>query len=65
VWLYVWEVNYAEIFSLSPNGQAVGTNWLAVLSARGPSWLNGVSVTVGSVQLTSAGGTLNRSGLEV
>jgi hypothetical protein len=66
VYLYVWEDNLNETFSLKLNGQTVESNYQS-----GPpgTWRKlgpyPVSVTAGSIELSSSGGASNFSGLEV
>ncbi|RSK39484.1 PKD domain-containing protein [Hymenobacter perfusus] len=66
VWAYVWEDNNAELFSLALNGQTVLTNYN---SGPAGTWRKlgpfDVSVSTGSLQLTTSGGTCNLSGIEV
>ncbi|WBO83288.1 PKD domain-containing protein [Hymenobacter yonginensis] len=67
VWAYVWEDNNPEVFSLSLNGLPVEANYN---SGSAGTWAKlgpyDVSVTAaGTLALTSTGGTVNLSGLEV
>ena len=67
VWAYVWEDNYPEVFSLSLNGQAVQTNYTSGTAGKWAK-LGPYDVTLaaaGALALTSTGGTVNLSGLEV
>jgi hypothetical protein len=66
VYLYVWEDNLNETFSLKLNGQTVEGNYQS-----GPpgTWRKlgpyPVNVTAGSIEMSSSGGAANFSGLEV
>jgi Domain of unknown function (DUF1929) len=66
VYLYAWEDNLNETFSLKLNGQTVESNYQS-----GPpgTWRKlgpyPVSVTAGSIEMSSSGGAANFSGLEV
>jgi hypothetical protein len=66
VYLYVWEDNQNETFSLKLNGQTVESN-----DQSGPAgtWRKlgpyPVKVTAGSIEMSSSGGAANFSGLEV
>ncbi|MBC6696820.1 PKD domain-containing protein [Hymenobacter puniceus] len=67
VWVYVWEDNNAEVFSLAINGQIVAPNYN---SGPAGTWNNPgpYDITVGTdgtVQISSTGGTMNLSGLEL
>ncbi|WP_226163639.1 T9SS type A sorting domain-containing protein, partial [Hymenobacter terricola] len=66
VYAYIWEDNNPETFSLSLNGAAVASN---LSTGAAGSWAKlGPYVTTvsnGTIQLTSTGGTVNLSGVEV
>ncbi|RYU79559.1 SBBP repeat-containing protein [Hymenobacter persicinus] len=67
VYLYVWEDNGAEAYSLTLNGQVVRSTYNSGLAG---TWarLGPYDVTLtakGSVQLVSRGGTANFSGIEL
>ena len=66
VFLYVWEDNNAETFSVALNGRAVLVTYSSGSAGHwerlGP-WL--VDVTDGTIRLTSRGGAANFSGIEV
>ncbi|MDU0369165.1 Ig-like domain-containing protein [Hymenobacter endophyticus] len=66
VYAYVWEDNNAETFSLALEGQTVQSNFnsgsAGSWSRLGPFTAN---VADGTVTLTSSGGTINLSGIEI
>ncbi|GAA3995360.1 hypothetical protein GCM10022408_02250 [Hymenobacter fastidiosus] len=66
VYVYVWEDNNAETFSLAVNGQTVQSNYnsgsAGTWKKMGPYAAN---VTNGLISITSTGGTINFSGVEV
>jgi hypothetical protein len=66
VYLYVWEDNLNETFSLKLNGQTVESN---LQSGPAGTWRKlgpyPVNVTAGSIEMSSSGGAANFSGLEV
>ncbi|WP_426491038.1 Ig-like domain-containing protein [Hymenobacter sp. 102] len=66
VYAYVWEDNNAETFSLALEGQTVQSNYnsgpAGTWKRLGPFTAN---VADGSLTLTSTGGTVNLSGLEL
>ena len=63
---YVWEDNNPEIFSLSVNGVQVQSN---ISTGAAGSWKKvgpfTTTATNGTIQLTTTGGTVNLSGVEV
>ncbi|QNH63092.1 PKD domain-containing protein [Hymenobacter sediminicola] len=67
IWLYVWEDNYPEVFSLALNGQTVQSNYNSGTAGKwsklGP--YDVTLTTAGPLALTSTGGTINLSGFEV
>ncbi|WP_157807317.1 Ig-like domain-containing protein [Hymenobacter chitinivorans] len=66
VYLYVWEDNYDETFSIYVEGQAVRTNYRSGTPGKwekvGPLKAN---VTDGTLNVSVTGGTANLSGLEI
>ncbi len=66
VWLYVWEDNFAQIYSISLEGFVVLANFnsgtAGTWSKLGPYPVN---ITDGAINVTSAGGHANFSGIEV
>ncbi|TGE14045.1 Ig-like domain-containing protein [Hymenobacter elongatus] len=66
VFVYVWEDNNAETFSLSVNGQSAQSN---INSGTAGSWKKlgpyAANVTAGTISITSTGGYINLSGVEV
>lgn len=66
VYAYVWEDNNPEQFSISMQGRVVARNHYSGVEGEwhrlGP-WI--VTVTSGSIKITSAGGAANFSGIEV
>jgi hypothetical protein len=66
VYLYAWEDNLNETFSLKLNGQIVESNYQ---SGPAGTWRKlgpyPVNVTAGSLEMSSSGGAANFSGLEV
>lgn len=66
VYAYVWEDNNPEQFSISMQGRVVARNYYSGVEGEwhrlGP-WI--VTVTSGSIKITSAGGAANFSGIEV
>ncbi|MBX0290431.1 hypothetical protein K3G63_08275 [Hymenobacter sp. HSC-4F20] len=66
VYAYIWEDNHAQTINISLNGQSVLSNHN---TGSAGSWSKvgpfAVTVTNGTIQLTSSGGDLNLSGVEV
>jgi NPCBM/NEW2 domain/Domain of unknown function (DUF1929)/Kelch motif len=66
VYLYAWEDNLNETFSLKLNGQIVESNYQ---SGPAGTWRKlgpyPINVTAGSIEMSSSGGAANFSGLEV
>ncbi|WP_073111526.1 Ig-like domain-containing protein [Hymenobacter daecheongensis] len=66
VYMYVWEDNNAETYSLSVNGQPAVSNFN---SGSAGSWKKmgpyAANVTAGTITITSSGGYANLSGVEV
>jgi NPCBM/NEW2 domain/Domain of unknown function (DUF1929) len=66
VYLYIWEDNFNETFSLKLNGQTVESG---IQSGPAGSWRKlgpyPVNVGSGSIEVSSSGGAANFSGLEV
>ncbi|GAA3926448.1 Ig-like domain-containing protein [Hymenobacter algoricola] len=66
VYVYIWEDNNPEIISLAVNGQAVQTN---LNTGTAGSWKKlgpyAANVTGGAISITSTGGTINFSGVEI
>ncbi len=63
---YVWEDNFTETYNLALNGQTVASN---LKTGAAGAWTKvgpyPVTVTNGAIRLTSSGGTVNLSGVEV
>ncbi|GAB3638276.1 hypothetical protein GCM10027422_38660 [Hymenobacter arcticus] len=63
---YVWEDNFSETYSLALNGQSVASN---LKTGAAGTWSKvgpyPVTVSNGTIQLTTSGGTVNLSGVEV
>jgi len=66
VWLYVWEDNLAETYSISLEGSVVVSNFN---SGSAGSWHKlgpyPVTITDGAINVSSSGGYVNFSGMEV
>ena len=66
VWLYVWEDNFAETYSISLEGSVVLANFN---SGTAGTWRKlgpyPVNISDGAINVTSAGGHANFSGIEV
>ncbi len=66
VYLYVWEDNNAQTYSISLNGSVVQSNYNSGVAGTwkrlGP-WRT--TVSNGSISITTSGGTANLSGIEV
>jgi hypothetical protein len=66
VWLYVWEDNFAETYSISLEGSVVVSNFN---SGPAGTWRKlgpfPVNITDGAINVSSSGGYINFSGIEV
>ena len=66
VWLYVWEDNFAETYSISLEGSLVQSNFT---SGPAGAWTKlgpyPVNITDGAINVSSSGGHANFSGIEV
>jgi len=66
VWLYVWEDNFAETYSISLEGSLVQSNFN---SGSAGTWTKlgpyPVNITDGAINVSSSGGQGNFSGIEV
>ncbi|WP_157547589.1 Ig-like domain-containing protein [Hymenobacter sp. DG25A] len=66
VYLYVWEDNYSETFSVQVEGQSVQTG---IVSGSAGTWKKlgpyAANITDGVLNVTTTGGTVNLSGVEV
>lgn len=66
VYAYVWEDNFTETYSLMLNGQTAASK---LQTGAAGTWAKlgpyPVAVTDGTIRLTSSGGTVNLSGIEV
>ena len=66
VWLYVWEDNFAQTYSISLEGSVVHSNFN---SGTAGAWTKlgpyPVNITDGAINVSSSGGHANFSGIEV
>ena len=66
VWLYVWEDNGADVYTLSLEGSVVQSNYnsgpAGTWRKLGPFQTN---ITDGTINISTAGGAANLSGLEI